>query len=305
MWKVRAWLTKVQDSNMKRLTGFKFYELGLKLQPIDEIKADTTYKERFYELWFARKAVTEMLTEFPELTICRNAATELVQAINDIVPQDWPTATKQDMEAKFDYKHYAIRSGKEKFENVLSAELSSLDTYLLTQQGIYNTAYLVEKSEMSFSEDTRAIISAEAKKDFRQGGRCLAFELPTASGYHTLRATESVLRQYHCLVMALPGGSKSPEMAQCINELKKKGEDAKVLSILDSIRDLHRNPQMHPDVFLSMDEAAALFDITKSAINTMAMRIDYLTKSPVTAQLPLIAVAAPVPTVAVTATTAP
>jgi hypothetical protein len=261
---------------MKRLNDFKFYELGSRLQPIEELGRDTTYKTRFHDLWFARLAVKEMLKSFPELHICHSAANSLIEAITEFVPDDWSEATGKDMDSTFGYRAYTIGRAKEAFEHVLSAELNNLDTYLLTQQGIYKTADLVDRAEMSFSEETRKIISDEAKKDFRQGGRCLAFELPTAAGYHTLRATEAVLRQYYRLVKDLPVGTKSPEMAQCINELKSAGEDAKLMNILDGIRDLHRNPQMHPEAFLSMEEATELFDITKSAINAMARRISEL-----------------------------
>jgi len=261
---------------MRRLNDFKFYELGTRLQPLEEIDKETPYKTKYYEFWFARSQIKEMLRLFPELNICRTAARELMEAITEIVPEDWPTAAAKDMESKLGYKAFSISTAKQAFEYVLSAELNSLDTYLLTQQGIYNTADLVERAEMAFSESTRSHVTEEAKKDFRQGGRCLAFELPTASGFHAMRATEAVLRQYHRLVMRLPDTTKSPDMSQCINELRKAGEDAKLISILDSIRDLHRNPQMHPEVFLTMDEAMRLFDISKSAINAMADRIGIL-----------------------------
>jgi hypothetical protein len=258
---------------MQRLNGFRFYELGTRLAPLAEISNATPYKSCFYDLWFARAAVRELLKSFP-INLCRGDAQKLVDAISEIVPDDWTKASQRDAEEEIGYKWYSIREAKETFEHVLSAEMTSLDAYLLTQLGIYNTADLVERADRAFPESTRKVITEEAQKDFRQGGRCLAFELPTASGFHTMRATEAVLRQYHKMVF--PAVAKPPEMAQCINELRKSGEDPKVLNILDSIRDLHRNPQMHPDSFLSMDEAIRLFDISKSVINAMADRISVM-----------------------------
>jgi hypothetical protein len=272
----RCRVVAVQESNMRRLNDFRFYELGIKLKPLEDVNKDTTYRSVFYELWFARGAVADLLKTFPELSICHQAARELMDAITVIVPDDWAAATEKDMDEKLGYHYYGIQSAKEAFEHVLSAELDSLNTYLLTQHGIYRTADLVERADMAFGETTRRNISEEARKDFRQGGRCLAFELPTASGFHTMRATEAVLRQYHRLVTRLSDEERSPEMAQCINELRKSGEDGKLMGILDSIRDLHRNPQMHPEAFLTMDEAIRLFDISKSAINAMSDRIGHL-----------------------------
>lgn len=48
--------------------------------------------------------------------------------------------------------------------------------------------------------------------------------------------------------------------------------DAKILNILDQIRNLHRNPLAH-EVFLTQDEAIELFDIAKGAITAMASAI--------------------------------
>jgi len=42
---------------------------------------------------------------------------------------------------------------------------------------------------------------------------------PRRQVFHLMRSTEAVLRQYHRQVKALPVGTRSPEMAQCINEL--------------------------------------------------------------------------------------
>lgn len=272
----RWWVAAIGEAGMRRLNDYRFYELGLRLQPLDTIDSKTQYKSIVYELWFARSGVTDFLRAFPELNICRSAATELVESITEVVPETWADATAKDMEAVVGYKGHTVRTAKETFEHVLSAELSSMDTYLLTQQGIYNTADLVDRSEMAFTENTRSVIGEQSTKDFRQGGRCLAFELPTASGFHTMRATEGVLRIYHRLVKQLPVATRSPDMAICINELRAAQEDAKLIYLLDSVRDLHRNPQMHPEVFLTMEEALRLFDISKTAINAMADRIKAL-----------------------------
>lgn len=105
-----------------------------------------------------------------------------------------------------------------------------------------------------------------------------------------MRSTEAVLRKYHGLAMNLAPTDESPEMAQCINELRKKKEDPKLLDILDHIRDLHRNTVMHPEAFLSMEEALRLFDISKSAINAMADKISAI-ESAKTASAPVLAIA--------------
>ena len=44
--------------------------------------------------------------------------------------------------------------------------------------------------------DLREHLPQEAIEDTNQAARCLAFTLPTASGFHTARATEAVARKY-------------------------------------------------------------------------------------------------------------
>jgi hypothetical protein len=62
-------------------------------------------------------------------------------------------------------------------------------------------------------------------------------------------------------------------MWKLIDELRNRNlVDAKVLAILDQVRQLHRNPLVHK-IFLEMDEAINLFDIAKGAMNAMAQHI--------------------------------
>jgi hypothetical protein len=266
------WTLRVTEVTMRRLNDYSFYELGTKLEPLARVQDATKYGSVWFQLSQARDAVELFLENFP-LEICRTPAKNLIDTITDTVPRDFNEASTKSGDEPLSYHAYYIRTRKTEFEAVLSAELSAFDTYFLTQQGIYKTSDLVERAEMAFGEETRKNIGDDAKKDFRQGGRCLAFELPTAAGFHTIRAVESVLRKYHRIVRKLADTDKSPEMAQCINELRSDKEDPKVLDILDHVRDLHRNPHMHPEAFLSMEEALRLFDVSKSAINAMADRI--------------------------------
>jgi hypothetical protein len=87
-----------------------------------------------------------------------------------------------------------------------------------------------------------------------------------------------VLRQYYELVMKRK--SERVEWGTCTQELKKAGANPKVVQVLDQIRDIHRNPLMHPEDFLTMKEAVGLFDIAKSAIGRLAEEIVALTPKP-------------------------
>src|SRR5437899_12843695 len=124
---------------------------------------------------------------------------------------------------------------------------------------------------MAVDDEVLQTIADSIKKDFREAGRCLAFELATACGFHAMRAAEGVLRQWHQLICKPTG--RSPEWAQCVNELRSCGANGNALGVLDQIRAIHRNPLMHPEDFLSMGEAKTLFGIAISAITAMAPEI--------------------------------
>ena len=65
-------------------------------------------------------------------------------------------------------------------------------------------------------------------------------------------------------------------MGKYIEALEKEGTvDDKVLGVLRQIKNLHRNPIMHPEVSLDMDEALILTGIATSAITAM---VSYVAK---------------------------
>src|SRR5262245_19607282 len=138
------------------------------------------------------------------------------------------------------------------FEQAVQLDFGRAPVYLVTQKGIYGTYDLVNGAEFVFVAEVFSAISDEARGDFNQAGRCLAFGIWTACGFHALRATEKVLREYYEALVEKPPGKMT--MAPLIEELRKAGGDAKTLAVLDQIRDLHRNPMNHPEVFLSHAE---------------------------------------------------
>jgi hypothetical protein len=89
------------------------------------------------------------------------------------------------------------------FETILSAELQKHLIYLVSQVSGFSMPLLVSSAEVNLPEDALAVISDVTKKDFREAGRSIAFELPTAAGFHAMRAAEGTLREYYKLM--IPG----------------------------------------------------------------------------------------------------
>lgn len=164
------------------------------------------------------------------------------------------------------------------FENVLYASLRMSQMYYVSPKGGYNTTYLTEAGELLFSNDLPVKVP-EAVGDLREAAKCIAFELPTAAGFHLHRANESVLRAYWDSVT---DGAERPtenNMGVYLRELNKKDCGKKsIRDHLKSIKDFHRNPLMHPEQSLqSVDEALDLLAAIRSSIGYMLAEIEYPT----------------------------
>jgi hypothetical protein len=266
---------RLEDSQMKRINQDYFYKLGLTVHPLLLIEQDANLQAIMWDLNNARMWLKWILqNDLFTLIVSRTAAQSIVTAIDSVLPAEVVEFASIAPDRKLTWMEaYLIRKGVEEFETVFSHELPTLDTYIVSKKGIYSTVDLIERAEMAIDESARKGVSSAALSDFQQAGRCLAIELPTGAGFHTMRAVEAVLRAYWTLATKPADGSRPPEMAQCINELRAAGEDAKLMDVLDHIRDLHRNTIMHPEAFLNMKEALRLFDIAKSALSAMGDRV--------------------------------
>ena len=153
--------------------------------------------------------------------------------------------------------------------------MSNASLYLVEQTGAYRTKTLIEAADAVFPKSVHDALQLDAITDIQAAGRSLAFELPTAAGFHICRAIETTLLQYFSeLKIEVP---EYRNIGRYIEALEKcaeaKGIDPKVLATLDQFRDLHRNPIMHPDVHLNMEEAQILFALAQSAISGIALDI--------------------------------
>jgi hypothetical protein len=184
------------------------------------------------------------------------------------------------------------------FYHALSLDLGRAPIYFVTPKGIYSTQALTMYAENALAIDVLNKLPSQAGKDLSEAGRCLAFGVPTAAGYHAMRCTERVLRDYYKHLTGsddVPRNRREPtpllsaNMGQIIWALKQQENDdesrtSKTLAVLDQIRSLHRNPLAHPDVFLESSEAMELFNIATGAVSTMIRQIaETPAKQPATA----------------------
>lgn len=255
---------------MIRISISFFYGLGAAMREIAAIQPGV----KLNDVWLSlHKAQTELNNLFgtqwfsPAVKSAYNPGQILLNTIAPFVQRtDW-TAELTNIEA------WSITNALRDFDTVLKSELNIADAYFVSRKAAYDTTALIMNAEQIFPADL-VIKVPNAIVDIREGGKCLAFELSTAAGFHVLRATESVLRAY----WDVASKGKSHPKQKNLGVYLKKMEDGnmgspKVRACLKQIKDLHRNPLMHPEETLSLDEAIGLFGICQSAIGAMLKEI--------------------------------
>ena len=198
----------------------------------------------------------------PYLKISREKATSLIATLDRI------SADNRE-ETLTAYDAWAIRYNREQFRGIFFSELSVLPSFLVTGKEGYDVNTLIDEGQKLFPASTLSKCP-EAGKDMREAGKALAFELATSCGFHVFRVTESVLKRYWDHVS---GGQDRPDL-QTIGSYAKELEskklgDKKIWETLKQLASLHRNPLIHPEAILTVEEAIDTLGIARSVIAAM------------------------------------
>lgn len=275
------WFLPTLGGEMQRVNTHRFFDLGMRLSPLRAIAGGQKISPWLPHLILARNELSNFLDYLP-FEVCRPIALKVVEAIDSILPREPNTGQIREDVAKkalagditIDaFQAYAINDNIQRFETILSAELPTLATYFISQVGAYSTADLIERAEVVFSENIRQNLLTQVLFDIREAGKCIVFNTPTAAGFHILRATEATIREYYAVVTNNSPRPRNRDWGAYIRVLRSSSADQKIVAMLDQIRDMHRNPLIHPEESLNREEAIELFDICKSAIQAITRDI--------------------------------
>ncbi len=160
-----------------------------------------------------------------------------------------------------------FKSQIEHFETVLHDELAKLPAFICEDEMLGNLSVdkLLKGAHHGYSVSAKSALSAGCKAEIDEAGKCLAYERSTAAGFHILRSVEMAVKQYLSLV---PGFVMPPvhrlNWGEYIKLLKDNGASKEVTDTLQSIKDNHRNPLMHPEDTLDLPEAVTLMSLCQS-----------------------------------------
>lgn len=202
------------------------------------------------------------------LRSCRQSATDLLDALRPVIPRLVEAGSSLHT-----FEIYQIQSRARDFKIALLAEMGVLPSYFVTQKGGFDTSALLDRAASLFPTEL-AIKVPEATFDVAEAGKALAFELGTAAGFHLFRVVEAVIRRYYSETTK---GSSHPRVRSIkvyIRAMEKAGVgDTAILRALEQLADFHRNPLIHPEAALSLDEAISILGMARSVATAMLNRL--------------------------------
>jgi hypothetical protein len=165
----------------------------------------------------------------------------------------------------------------EDFGAILESESrDDLRIFSVMPKGSYDRKKLVDNAQTILGETTLSKLPEEIGNDVNLAGRCLAFDLWTAAGFHAMRAVEGMARRYYEVVTRNPPIDRVP-LGGVIAELEKRLEkeagtkvsESRLGLIIANLRRLnktYRLPVMSPHMTLTPEGAQQVFEMATSVI---------------------------------------
>jgi len=202
--------------DVERINSFAFYHVGKEFKAIESCVDTIALSDLFWPLHAAITAINRLLDGKPiPLGISRSKATAFCDALTTAFNQHFTVVDPQgkrsvklpdsNAPSLSGWELYWAKKALVEFETVFAEEMKETATYFVPRRGIFWTPALVDTADESFPETIRGCIPQKTRDDWKAAGRCLAFNLLSASGFHTARAVEGTLEAYYQLFSGKPG----------------------------------------------------------------------------------------------------
>lgn len=276
------WFVPIKGCSLKETNLIVFYRLGSALADLTKLERDMDTGDQVLHLvepaeWlrsFIRETEAKDKNSPPVPMPDSRLSAKLLLELIDI---NEPQVRLQIMSPLSVDRLSAIWHFREKFEKDFEREQHNLSVFTILPKGIYETRALIEEAEKKFPPRVLKVLPwPQAIVDLNQAGRCLAFEIPTACAFHTCRATEAIMLHYYELLAGKPWPFSRRDWNIYNEHLAKEGAPPKITRRLDEIREFDRNPYIHPDQNVTLDEAPILFELCTGVIFQMAREMEKL-----------------------------
>jgi len=241
--------------------------LGAGLAKLERVQQGTALVFVMYDVHEARQAVQHFIGNkenamlFPETV---GKLRDVLVWADVILPQNEPP---QEIRTLTDGEVNGLAAAVNAATVTFDTETKRLFLAGLSHQRGYEPSVLVEKMQEIFSSDCWTGFSEFVKREIKECGRCLAFERYTAAGFHVLRALESMTRTY--VSRCLNAEPQKRDLGYYIDVLGKNQANKKLIASLEEIRRLDRNPLVHPEDWLELDDAVNTLCICRTALDRL------------------------------------
>jgi hypothetical protein len=290
---------------VERFNQFLFFEMGKNFANLAKHEGDVAPLTLIWDFWAAKGTLVALLngTIIP-IGISISKGRELLGAMTELEVAHF-TEVDEKGEQQYQFPgpndrpvqqwrlNYLKRLFSE-FEMIFQEEMKETATYYVPRKGIYYTPALVDSADETFPEELLPYIPQKAREDWKAAGRCLAFNLLSASGFHAARAVEAMLEGYYQLFSGKQGKTLNgwADYKDALEKIISGGADPapqkKTLAELDQMRLDYRNPIMHPRIVLNEADARMLFANGESLIIAMAQEVADATGKGIQASLALV-----------------
>lgn len=254
---------------MIRITLSYVWQLSEQLERLNRIEgganAPMSKMDIIFNLLEAQNSLDALLQGSvfsPTLRISRQLAINLLTQLREATSTDWDKEFERN-------EVWRIRVAYREFKTAFLAELGTFPTFFVTQKGSHDSLTLLESPQLMFPNDLATKVP-EATYDVGEAGKALCYEIATSAGFHLFRIIESVLRRYYSHES---GGRPQPKVRNIsvyVNSMRQlRCGDEKILSVVEQISKLHRNPLIHPEAIITIDEALSILGMARSAVTAM------------------------------------
>lgn len=243
-----------------RLDPFMVYATNDSFLSIDVIGKDLTKKDALQKISSIKSPLADIDFDYTK-KVGVSEYEELEAFIESELENDSDALTDRHYE-RIERSVYAVSA-------IMQAEMNDYVLFAPVDNKKFKLIDLQSKSENILGLEVFNKIPPLAQYDFKDGCKCLAFECYTASAFHILRATESIIKEIYKSKVDEPADNKT--WGNLIHGLKDNEIiSLKVFNHLDYIRDYYRNPTNHPERQYSCSEAENMLGLCVEAIGVMA-----------------------------------
>ena len=149
---------------------------------------------------------------------------------------------------------------------VIDAELEGRSVFVITEKRMKVNRLLNNIGNL-FAQDVFIKLPNLPRFDFNEGGKCIAFERPTAGAFHILRGMEGILRWFYDKLNNSSGCSNNWGNVLVNLRSLSNPPPSEIIDQLDAIRVNYRNPTAHPELVYTIDDIQDLLSECIAIVN--------------------------------------